>query len=124
MIFVAVGAGLVWYFEHEKERMQKKRIAEANKAIGKPKVGGAFKLVDHNGNPYTDSDMKGRYSLVRTAGWIKSSLALHQSLLWLTRAVSSLRSTSVSLTAPTFARRNSIKWPTCTILSRNSYQAL
>lgn len=45
--------------------MQKKRIAEANKAIGKPKVGGSFELVDHNGNPYTDADMKGRYSLVR-----------------------------------------------------------
>lgn len=44
--------------------MQKKRIAEANKAIGKPKVGGSFNLVDQNGKPYTDADMKGRYSLV------------------------------------------------------------
>lgn len=49
--------------------MQKKRIAEANKTIGKPKVGGSFKLVDHNGNPYTDADMKGRYSLVRVLEW-------------------------------------------------------
>lgn len=64
LIFIATGCGLAWYFEHEKERMQKKRIAEANKAIGKPKVGGGFKLVDHNGNAFTDADLKGRYSLV------------------------------------------------------------
>lgn len=54
----------MWYFEHEKERMQKQRIAEANKAVGKPKVGGSFNLVDQNGNPFTDADLKGRYSLV------------------------------------------------------------
>lgn len=54
----------MWYFESEKERMQKKRIAEANKTIGKPKVGGSFNLVDQNGKPYTDANMKGRYSLV------------------------------------------------------------
>jgi protein SCO1/2 len=44
--------------------MQKKRIAEANKGVGKPKVGGAFSLIDQNGNTVTDADLKGRYSLV------------------------------------------------------------
>lgn len=65
VLFVVTAGGLTWYFEHEKERMQKKRIAEANKAVGKPKVGGSFKLVDQDGKPFTDQDMKGRYSLVR-----------------------------------------------------------
>lgn len=65
VLFVATAGGLTWYFEHEKERMQKKRIAEANKAVGKPKVGGSFKLVDQDGQPFTEQDMKGRYSLVR-----------------------------------------------------------
>lgn len=64
MLFVVTAGGLTWYFEHEKERMQKKRIAEANKAVGKPKVGGSFKLVDQDGKPFTEQHMKGRYSLV------------------------------------------------------------
>lgn len=64
MLFVVTAGGLTWYFEHEKERMQKKRIAEANKAVGKPKVGGSFRLVDQDGKPFTEQDMKGRYSLV------------------------------------------------------------
>lgn len=64
VLFVLTASGLVWYFEHEKDRMQKKRIAEANKAVGRPKVGGSFQLVDHDGKPFTDADLEGRYSLV------------------------------------------------------------
>lgn len=45
--------------------MQRKRIAEASKGVGKPKVGGEFTLVDQNGNPFTSAMMKGKYSLVR-----------------------------------------------------------
>lgn len=44
--------------------MQRKRLAEANKGVGKPKVGGPFSLIDQNGNTVTDADLKGRYSLV------------------------------------------------------------
>lgn len=40
------------------------RIAEAAKGVGRPKVGGAFNLVDQNGQPYTQSDLLGKYSLV------------------------------------------------------------
>ncbi|KAJ4422398.1 Cu-binding protein [Gnomoniopsis sp. IMI 355080] len=64
LLFVAAAGGMIWYFEYEKARMQKKRIAEANKAIGKPKVGGSFKLVDQDGQSFTDADLKGKYSLV------------------------------------------------------------
>lgn len=59
--------------------MQKKRIAEANKTVGKPKVGGSFQLVDHNGNPFSDADMKGRYTLVRTVEQVEGSVSLQQS---------------------------------------------
>lgn len=62
--------GLVWYFEHEKQRMQRKRIAESTKGIGRPKVGGPFELIDQNGNKFTSEDMKGRYALVRLAGGV------------------------------------------------------
>jgi cytochrome oxidase Cu insertion factor (SCO1/SenC/PrrC family) len=45
--------------------MARKRIAEQTKGIGKPKVGGPFDLVDHNGNRFTNEDMAGKYALVR-----------------------------------------------------------
>jgi protein SCO1/2 len=65
VLFVAAGAGLYFYFTYEKERMARKRIAEQTKGIGKPKVGGPFDLIDHNGNRFTSEDMKGKYALVR-----------------------------------------------------------
>ncbi|KAI1496319.1 SCO1 protein [Biscogniauxia marginata] len=64
LLFVVTGAGLVWYFEHEKQRMQRKRVAEATKGVGRPKVGGEFSLVDQEGRPFDSGELKGRYSLV------------------------------------------------------------
>lgn len=66
LLFVVTSAGLVWYFEYEKQRMQRKRVAEATKGVGRPKVGGEFQLVDHEGRPFSSRDLKGRYSLVRS----------------------------------------------------------
>lgn len=68
VIFVGTCSALVWYFENEKARMQRKRIAEASKGVGRPKVGGEFALVDQNGNTFTSDMMKGNYSLVRSPG--------------------------------------------------------
>ncbi len=58
------GIGLIIYFRMEKARMERRRIAEATKGIGKPKVGGPFDLVDHDGRRFTHEDLKGKYSLV------------------------------------------------------------
>lgn len=44
--------------------MERKRVAEMSKGAGRPKVGGEFKLVDHEGRPFGDGDMKGGFSLV------------------------------------------------------------
>lgn len=55
----------MWYFEHEKQRMQRKRIADASKGVGRPRVGGDFALVDQDGKPFTSAMMKGKHSLVR-----------------------------------------------------------
>jgi len=55
---------MTFYFRYEKARMARTRIAEANKGIGKPLVGGAFHLTDHNGKDFTQDDLKGKYSLV------------------------------------------------------------
>ncbi|KAI2639326.1 SCO1/SenC-domain-containing protein [Xylaria nigripes] len=64
VLFVLAGCSLVWYFESEKKRMERRRIAEATKGVGKPKVGGEFHLVDHEGRPFSSEDLKGRYSLI------------------------------------------------------------
>jgi hypothetical protein len=44
--------------------MERKRIAEAAKGVGKPKVGGRFDLVDQEGRPFTEENLKGKYALV------------------------------------------------------------
>lgn len=54
----------MWYFEFEKERMQRKRVAETTKGVGRPKVGGPFELIDQNGEKFTSEMMRGKHSLV------------------------------------------------------------
>jgi hypothetical protein len=88
LLFVLTGAGLVWYFENEKKRMHSKRIAESNKGVGRPKVGGPFELIDQDGNRVTDQDLKGRYSLVSRGvledlGFDLPVLTVAPGLLWL-----------------------------------------
>jgi protein SCO1/2 len=64
LLFFAAGAGLTFYFRCEKERMARKRIAEHSKGLGRPLVGGPFQLIDHNGKPFSEQNLKGKYSLV------------------------------------------------------------
>lgn len=44
--------------------MERKRVTEAAKGVGRPKVGGKFELKDHEGRTFTDQDMRGRFTLV------------------------------------------------------------
>lgn len=55
---------MLYYFQYEKERMKRLKIAEASKGVGRPKVGGKFELVDHEGRRFGDEDMKGGFTLV------------------------------------------------------------
>lgn len=64
MLFVVTAVGLVYYFDAEKKRMERKRIADATKGVGAAKVGGPFKLVDQHGQTVTDADLKGKFSLM------------------------------------------------------------
>ncbi|KAL2065751.1 hypothetical protein VTL71DRAFT_3421 [Oculimacula yallundae] len=64
LLFLSSGAGLIFYFRYEKARMERKRVAEAAKGVGRPKVGGPFELVDQKGEVWGDEKMRGRYSLV------------------------------------------------------------
>ncbi|KAL4975198.1 SCO1/SenC-domain-containing protein [Aspergillus desertorum] len=64
LLFVLTGAGMIIYFRVEKERLERKRIAEMSKGVGRPKVGGPFVLKDLNGNVFTEENLKGKYSFV------------------------------------------------------------
>ncbi|KAL8770228.1 MAG: hypothetical protein Q9209_004070 [Squamulea sp. 1 TL-2023] len=64
VLFLTVGAGLWLYFRYEKERVERKRIADSSKGVGKPKVGGKFEMVDQEGRPWTEQNIKGGFTLV------------------------------------------------------------
>ncbi|KAJ5930535.1 hypothetical protein N7466_006028 [Penicillium verhagenii] len=64
LLFIITGAGMVIYFRVEKARLERKRIAEMSKGVGKPKVGGPFVMKDLDGKEFTAEDLKGKYSFV------------------------------------------------------------
>ncbi|KAI9808605.1 MAG: hypothetical protein M1825_003755 [Sarcosagium campestre] len=64
LLFLCSGGALIMYFRYEKARLERQRIANAAKGVGKPKVGGDFDLRDHHGRPFSHEDMKGKYALV------------------------------------------------------------
>lgn len=68
LLFVITGAGMIVYFRVEKERLERKRIAEMSKGVGRPKVGGPFVLKDLDGKEFTADDLKGKYSFVGFPG--------------------------------------------------------
>lgn len=104
-MFVVSGVGLIVYFQTEKERMARKRIAELNKAVGKPKVGGPLTgLVDQHKKTRTDDEFLGKFRLVR---WIAGGFAVR----WSFSDSNAPRFTLASRIAPTFAPRSWTKWP-------------
>ncbi|KAJ5306369.1 hypothetical protein PENANT_c017G08199 [Penicillium antarcticum] len=64
LLFVLTGAGMMVYFRVEKARLERKRMAEMSKGVGRPKVGGPFVLKDLDGKEFTEEDLKGKYSFV------------------------------------------------------------
>ena len=48
--------------------MERKRIRDASKGVGRPKVGGKFELVDQEGRAFSEGDLKGGFSLVSFYG--------------------------------------------------------
>ena len=64
LVFFGTGFGMIFYFRTEKERLERQRIADASKGLGRPKVGGRFELLNQEGKTFTSEDMKGRFSLV------------------------------------------------------------
>jgi protein SCO1/2 len=93
--------------------MERKRVAEATKGIGRPKVGGKFELVDTEGRSFTEENLKGKYALV--SNFTKQISAYNYAINTLMEhKIDAIfdRSTSASPTAPTSAPKSSTKWPT------------
>jgi len=64
-VFAATGAGLYWYFENEKSRLQARRAEEAaNQKVGRPDIGGAFVLDALDGSRFTEKDLLGRFTML------------------------------------------------------------
>ncbi|KAL8796794.1 MAG: hypothetical protein Q9195_000877 [Heterodermia aff. obscurata] len=64
VLFFTAGCSMLIYFRYEKERVERQRVADMSKGAGRPKVGGEFHLLDHEGRAFSDGDMKGGFSLV------------------------------------------------------------
>ncbi|KAL4970169.1 SCO family protein [Aspergillus stella-maris] len=64
LLFILTGTGMIVYFRVEKDRLERKRVAEMSKGVGRPKVGGPFVLKDLAGKVFTEEDLRGKYSLV------------------------------------------------------------
>ncbi|QLG71863.1 hypothetical protein HG535_0C02130 [Zygotorulaspora mrakii] len=64
VLIIAVGGGLYYFFSREKKRLETMREAEANRGYGRPVVGGPFKLIDFNGNEFTEKNLLGKFSIL------------------------------------------------------------
>ncbi|KAL8680795.1 MAG: hypothetical protein Q9186_003024 [Xanthomendoza sp. 1 TL-2023] len=64
VLFITAGAGMWLYFRYEKERLERKKIADMSKGVGKPKVGGVFEMKDQEGRTWTEQNIKGGFTLV------------------------------------------------------------
>jgi protein SCO1 len=70
---------MVFYFQYEKARLERKRVVEMSKGYGKPKVGGPFTLKDLDGMEFTEKDLLGKYTLVHLIHIIPRRLVSGQS---------------------------------------------
>ncbi|KAG0187677.1 Cu-binding protein, partial [Apophysomyces sp. BC1034] len=66
VVFLGTGAGVLWYFQNEKSRVNKMLEEKKQKpqSYGKPKLGGPFQLTDAaTGKTFGTEDLKGRFWL-------------------------------------------------------------
>lgn len=55
-----VGVGYSWVMKEKQKRFNK----NSNRTVGKAQVGGPFTMVDHDGNPRSDLDFRGKFMLM------------------------------------------------------------
>ncbi|CAL8462931.1 g2465 [Coccomyxa elongata] len=60
---LGTGAGILWYFNHERER-KLAEIRSKQESVGVAAIGGPFDLLDQDGKRFTHEDLRGNYSLL------------------------------------------------------------
>jgi protein SCO1/2 len=63
-LFVATALILGLYFNSERKRVKVQQALEAQKPAGKPRIGGPFSLIDHDGKQVSEQDFRGLYTLI------------------------------------------------------------
>lgn len=63
-LFVVVGGTLYYFFSKEKKRLEAEKEAEANRGYGRPVVGGPFNLINDDGEPFTEKNLVGKWSIL------------------------------------------------------------
>lgn len=58
VILVILGGFGTYLLSNEKEKIRLQKEAENNRGVGKPLVGGKFNLIDTEGKPFTDENLK------------------------------------------------------------------
>ena len=64
LIMILGGGGIAYFFQREKKRLEVRRQEKERQGIGKPLIGGPFKLTDMNGNTFTDKDLLNKFSII------------------------------------------------------------
>ncbi|EPS37408.1 hypothetical protein H072_8888 [Dactylellina haptotyla CBS 200.50] len=65
LVFLLTGVALYSYFTYEKGRMERKRVSDSHKGVGKARIGGEFELTNQDGERVTDKQVRdGKFSLV------------------------------------------------------------
>ncbi len=62
-LMTLTGAGLMYYYQVEKERKEQAALGKVT-TYGKPALGGPWTLVDFTGRPVTDADFRGEFLLL------------------------------------------------------------
>ncbi|ORY87770.1 SCO1/SenC-domain-containing protein [Protomyces lactucae-debilis] len=63
-LFVATALILGLYFNSERKRVKVQQAMESQKPVGKPRIGGPYSLIDHNGKGVSEKDYLGLYTLI------------------------------------------------------------
>lgn len=59
---MATGAGLVYWYENEKQKKLSSISGKDTAVVGKATIGGPFKLIDTNKKPFTEQDLLGKFT--------------------------------------------------------------
>lgn len=63
---VGTGAGLLWYYNREKDQKMEdiSREGKSSVVVGQAAIGGPFDLLDQNGKRFTEKDLLGQFALL------------------------------------------------------------